>query len=288
MAGSTGSPSAAATACWVCGGDAAPDPDYSAAELYRCRSCGFLFAARRREEDLKALYDDEYFEEYSRGSYGADEAQRRYEARLRVELVRRWVTAGEMLEVGSAGGYFLAEAGAAGFQAVGVEPGANVADQSRAHLGVDVKTGTLDEVELADHSFDVACAWHVLEHLAEPRAALERILRVLWPGGHLLMEVPNVGSVRAIRAKVRWLYLDLRHHVGHYAPATASRLLESTGFQVLATETFPMLGYLRPALALQPAHVAMWTRDAIDLRTNPRGSHPSKHELLRVVARVPA
>jgi hypothetical protein len=100
--------------------------------------------------------------------------------------------------------------------------------------------------------------------------------------------VPNVGSVRAVRAKVRWPYLDLRHHVGHYAPATARRLLESIGFQVLATETFPMLGYLRPALALQPAHLAMWARDAIYLRTNPRGTHPSKHELLRVVARAPA
>jgi SAM-dependent methyltransferase len=143
-------------------------------------------------------------------------------------------------------------------------------------------------VDLPDRSFDVACAWHVVEHLAEPRAALQRILRALRPGGHLLIEVPNIGSVRAARAKERWLYLDPEHHVGHYAPATARRMLESSGFEVLETQTFPMLGYVRPAAAVRPAALAVWARDLVELRANPRGAHASKHELLRVVARAPA
>ena len=272
--------------CWVCGTEAEPDASYSGLELYRCPECAFLFAPRRAAENLQALYGAQYFDEYPGGeAYEEDEEQRRYEARIRVALVQRYVHAGRLYEVGAAAGHFLDEARKAGFEVSGIEPARPVAERARARLGVDVQAGFVEQADLAPGSFDVICAWHVLEHLAEPRTALEKLRTALRPDGHLLLEVPNIESVYARRRGKSWFHLDPDHHVGHYARRSLGVVLERAGFDVLGMETFPALGYVRPGRALRPASIAVQLKELADVRSAPRRPHPSKHELLRAFAR---
>jgi 2-polyprenyl-3-methyl-5-hydroxy-6-metoxy-1,4-benzoquinol methylase len=49
--------------------------------------------------------------------------------------------------------------------------------------------GSLDELEA--HSLNVVTLFHVLEHLSDPVDVLKGLLRVLRPGGALLVEVPH-------------------------------------------------------------------------------------------------
>jgi SAM-dependent methyltransferase len=274
--------------CWVCGAKAEPDASYSGLELYRCPQCAFLFAPRAAAANLQELYGAEYFDEYPGGeSYEEDETQRRYEARIRVALVQRYLRAGRLYEVGAAAGHFLDEARSAGFEVSGIEPARPVAERARARFDVDVQPGFVEQADLAPESFDVVCAWHVLEHLAGPRAALETLRTALRPGGHLLLEVPNVESVYARRRGESWFHLDPQHHVGHYAPRSLQTLLERSGLDVLGLETFPALGYVRPGRALRPASVAVQLKELADVRSTPRRPHPDRHELLRAFARRP-
>jgi 2-polyprenyl-3-methyl-5-hydroxy-6-metoxy-1,4-benzoquinol methylase len=48
--------------------------------------------------------------------------------------------------------------------------------------------------DLANQSFDVLAFSHVLEHLRDPAAALERYSRLLTRGGQVLIAVPNILS----------------------------------------------------------------------------------------------
>jgi SAM-dependent methyltransferase len=267
--------------CRVCGTRAAPDGSYEALGLYRCPSCGFLFAPAPQSAPGE-LYGDDYFEQYPGGErYTEDEAQRRYEARIRVGLLERFLSAGRVLEIGAAAGHFLDEARNAGFAGTGIEPAPGVAERARERLGVDVRAGLVEDADFPAGSFDAICGWHVLEHLAEPRAALEHIRPWLQPGGYILLEVPNVDSVHARRRGAHWFHLDPDHHVGHYGPRSLEMLLERAGFDVIGTETFPALGYVRPARALRPGNLAMQAKELIDVRARPRRPHASKHELLR-------
>jgi 2-polyprenyl-3-methyl-5-hydroxy-6-metoxy-1,4-benzoquinol methylase len=262
---------------------------FAAERLYRCSSCGLLFAPLHSPEDLEQLYDQSYFEEYaSDGAYDRDEAQRRYEARIRVKLVRARVERGRLFEIGAAGGYFLDEARAAGFDVAGVEPGAAMAAAARDRLGLDVQTGVVEHADLPEEHYDVACAWHVIEHLNEPQRGLGRLRAALRPGGHLFVEVPNLESIYAQRWGKQWVNLDLPHHVGHYNRTALRELLTNSGFEVLATETYPALGYVRPARALHPVAVAGQAKELLLVRAVPRHAHPWKHELLRAIARRPA
>jgi len=79
----------------------------------------------------------------------------------------------------------------------------------------------------------VSC-WHVLEHLDDPAAALERIAGWLRPDGALLLGVPNLDSWQAAIAGGRWLHLDVPRHRHHFTPPGVRALLERGGFTITA------------------------------------------------------
>jgi len=275
-------------ACWICGADAAPDARYAGLPLVRCRACGFLFAPVASAEELHRLYTTDYFDAYPGGqAYDADEAQRRHEAAVRLRWLRRYRTGGRLLEIGSASGWFLAQARGAGFDVEGVEPAADVASGARARWDVPVQAATAESAELPEEGLDIVVAWHALEHIAHPAGVLRRLHAALRPGGLLMIEVPNVESAASRAQGAAWFHLDLAHHVGHYAPSTLHDLLRRTGFEPMQVDTFPTAGYLRPDLAWRPKALAWQLKQAIELRASPRAPHPTRHEMLRAAARRP-
>ncbi|MEY4575711.1 MAG: hypothetical protein RL701_414 [Pseudomonadota bacterium] len=52
--------------------------------------------------------------------------------------------------------------------------------------------GSAEDLPFDDQSFDVVISTQVLEHVQEPRVALHEAVRVLRPGGRLLLTVPGV------------------------------------------------------------------------------------------------
>jgi len=204
---------------------------------------------------------------------------------MRVGLVRRHAARGRLLDVGCADGGFLAAARDAGFDVRGVEPAGSAVAVARKR-GLDVATGTLDDVPLLPASLDVVTMWHVLEHIAGPMATLERVREALVPGGHVLVEVPNAESIRAERDGGNWHAAELLHHVGQYGPRSLRTLVERAGFTVLDLHTFPFTGYYHPRRWLRPRDAPGYVAMAIDLRANPFGRHRSAHELLRLAART--
>lgn len=262
---------------------------YDRAGLVRCTGCALLFVVAGTAAEVREIYEGDYFEAYSAGeAYDADPAQRTFESRPRLALLLRHVSPpGPLLEIGSAGGYFLAAARDAGFTGTGVEPSPTEAEQSRRAFDLDVHTGFLEEAEFAPGSFGAACAWHVLEHIPEPVQALERVRWALKPGGVLLLEVPNVASVLARRRGLDWYWLDLEHHVAHHGPTSLRTALERAGFTDIQTSTVSALSYLRPARAMAPAGVAARIKEFAAVRAPRWREQPEQHEILRAVARAP-
>jgi SAM-dependent methyltransferase len=66
-----------------------------------------------------------------------------------------------------------------------------------------------------DGSFDVVCAFDVLEHCEPEAVAMRELTRVLAPGGRLLMSVPAY----------QWAWTDHDVRAGHYRRYTRRRLL---------------------------------------------------------------
>lgn len=263
--------------CWACGhANARRLPRYENV-LYGCPACGFAFQPRRSHEDLTALYDRDYFA----SELGAAAASHRArEARVRIEVLERHGEPGSLLEIGSAGGHFLAAARHAGFEALGVEPSPETAQAAMKGFDVAVRIGGVEHVELEEAAFDMACAWHSLEHIADPWTSLKRVRRALRPGGLFFVEVPNFDSIRSRREGLKWPSLQLAYHVGQYGPRSLDALLRRAEFSEISLETVPF-GVYRSG----PRRTLSYVKHAAVLRSWPRGTHPTKHELLRAVAR---
>src|SRR5690349_9683577 len=161
------------TACPICGADAGPDTRYAGLALARCGTCGFVFAPVASAEELHGLYTTAYFDEYPGGqAYDADEAQRRHEAAVRLAWLRRYAQGGRLLEIGSASGWFLAQARDAGFDVEGIEPAEEIATASTERWDVPVQAATAESATLPEGALDVVVVWHALEHIAAPADVL--------------------------------------------------------------------------------------------------------------------
>ena len=275
---------AEAPPCAVCGAATRPEERLGPAPLRRCVACDFV---QLTGDVDPALYRDAYFAAYAGGDYLEHEAQRRRESRLRLELLARVCPPpATLLEVGAAAGFLLDEARRLGYRGTGIEPNAAMAAHGRDVLGLDLRTGTLEEAALAPGSFDAACAFHVVEHLAAPVEAVRAIAAALRPGGALLVEVPNLASAAARRRGAAWPPLDLPYHLGHHGPRSMRALLERAGLTVLRIDTVPFAFYgARSRPELLARGLAEAARAGALL---PAGPHPDGHQLLRAVARTPA
>jgi SAM-dependent methyltransferase len=245
----------------------------------RCDRCGLRFypdgtAPRER-------YNGDYFASYQGGDYYETEVQRRREARVRLELIRSYAPqARDLLEVGSAAGFFLDEARAQSFNPTGIEPAAEVAKRAREDFGLDVRAVYAEDAELPTASFDVACSWRTVEHIPSPIGVMRAVRASLRSGGLFFVEVPNGSSLLAQRLGERWGPLEPEVHVGQWTPAALTAALERAGFSLEAVNTVPFVIYRHNLKWLRYARLAARQRCHLP------AVHPSGNELLRAVARV--
>lgn len=100
------------------------------------------------------------------------------------DRLRRYGTDGLVLDLGCGRGYWLAWMKEAGMAVVGIEPDPRVR-AGAAHAPVAVGDGA--RIPLRDGSIGMVWCIHVLHHLADPSEVLAEVVRVLRPGGHLLL-----------------------------------------------------------------------------------------------------
>ena len=93
-------------------------------------------------------------------------------------------------------------------------------------------------------TFDVVTAMHVLEHDDDAVALLARISGMAVPGGHVVIEVPNVECVWARVFGRHWDAWYLPFHRTHFSEVSARRLLQLGGLEVLSVHgaTVPTMG----------------------------------------------
>lgn len=103
----------------------------------------------------------------------------------------------DLLDVGCGPGSITAEL--AGLVAPGRVTGLDrssevIAEARSSHPGVEFVTGSAYRMGLPDASFDVVHAHQLLQHLADPVAALTEMGRVLRPGGVLAVRESDYGA----------------------------------------------------------------------------------------------
>jgi SAM-dependent methyltransferase len=156
-------------------------------------------------------------------------------ARLRYDVVSRIVdqlAPRTVLEVGCGQGAVAARL-ATRAEYVGVEPDLEsfgIATRRVAPRGGTVVNGTVNDLE-PGRTFDLVCAFEVLEHIEDDVSALTHWTGRLAPGGHVLLSVPADAE--------RFGPLDeLAGHFRRYDEAAISAVARDAGLTVVSTTRY--------------------------------------------------
>jgi SAM-dependent methyltransferase len=153
-------------------------------------------------------------------------ALQRLVGREPLRLIRQaGVPAGSrVLDAGAGRGRLVEALRQARYEAAGIDPSPRSQTSGVARRRIE---------EHDDSGVDAVVLWHVLEHLDDPAAALERVAGWLDRDGVVVIGVPNVASLQSRLAGGAWFHLDLPRHRTHFTPAGLESVLGDAGLQVV-------------------------------------------------------
>ncbi len=210
---------------------------------------------------------------------------------------RHWIPfmpPGRLLDFGCGLASFLPRMRRYGWHVTGLDFDPRVAAGLRERDGIDALVGSLPHPQLSPHSFDAVTMWNSLEHVHEPVTVLKAAHDILRPGGLLVVGVPNLACWSFERFKAHWYALWLPRHLTHFTPATLTRLVEQTGFEVIELSHIGRSGWLRrSAQAAYEAGDHSWvTRMAcsrcLASRLAAWTERAKRADFIRLLARKPA
>lgn len=227
--------------CGCCGSNSAlPAGSAQGVPILRCASCKTL-----RFESIappQVIYQDGYhLGETGFGWNYVDDSERNYEdakANKRLELIERYRPPGRLVDVGGGIGLFAAAASRRGWDAEVLEPVSHAVDFARKNTGVKAIQGTADKLRDYPGRYDLVSFLHCIEHIPEARETLQVARRALVPGGHLFIEVPNVGSLARRLQGDLWLGWQAGEHAYLFERRTLAGLVQAAGFEPLFVRTF--------------------------------------------------
>jgi SAM-dependent methyltransferase len=147
-----------------------------------------------------------------------------------------------LLDVGCGNGEFLSKIRALGWHAVGLEfdPKACALGSSR---GLQIVRGSVPDTSFDSESFDAITLHHVIEHVHDPRAVLDELLRLLKPGGTIVLTTPNWHSCGAAFFGPAWRGLEPPRHLVLFTPDSLLNLASDLGFVNAEIRVRPELAY---------------------------------------------
>lgn len=253
-------------------------------DIDSCRRCGHMqLSAFPSEAHLAEAYGVAESREYVE-----EEAGQRATARRLLDRIEAEVPIGRIVDLGSWVGFLLAEARDRGWQPLGVEPSGFASSYAREELGLDVRTGGLLDLDPEPGSADAVVMADVIEHLLDPREALEVVERWLSPHGVLVLALPDAGSRLARGLGRRW-WSVIPTHVHYFTRHSMRMLLSRAGYRAVlittAPKTFSVGYYLSRIGGYSPRLAALAGRGLRAMGLHDRLWTPDFRDRMLVIAR---
>jgi 2-polyprenyl-3-methyl-5-hydroxy-6-metoxy-1,4-benzoquinol methylase len=207
--------------------------------IVSCNVCNHLFTEfEPTEGEIEQIYSDDYFfkggagyEDYTlekdmlikRGSYYADK-------------IKKYIRVGKVLDIGAAAGFILKGFENNGWQGTGIEPNQRMVEYGRKVVGVSIKKGTIETVEL-EGKFDLVVLIQVVAHIYDLQKAFKKIHHLLKPGGCVLIETWNKDSLTARAFGKNWHEYSPPGTLNYFSKRTLNLLMANNDFSLIKQET---------------------------------------------------
>ena len=202
-----------------------------------CENTGTCFYTQAKER----VYSNSYFlEEYKaqyKKTYYEDELALRELAKRRLAILERYNIPKKtnLLEIGSAAGFFLDEAKKLGYQTKGIEISESEVKYSRDKLGLDAESISFLDYS-TDSKFDCIAAFFVLEHFPDQEKVLTKIFSMLNEGGFVFLALPSLYGPTFTTNPEEWFKTHPEDHFADYSPLSLKKVFQFFEAKVLHCE----------------------------------------------------
>ncbi len=149
--------------------------------LYECESTGLRFFRPIEVAGSMAIYAILQKQPWY---YGAGKWEH-------TSAIKDLAGANRIAEIGAGSGEFVRLAGASGLNVLGYEMSHAAIEKGKAE-GIPLEYASVDDLcRDKPGSFDAACSFQVLEHIADPLPFIQGMFKLVRPGGRVLFSVPN-------------------------------------------------------------------------------------------------
>jgi 2-polyprenyl-3-methyl-5-hydroxy-6-metoxy-1,4-benzoquinol methylase len=230
--------------CWCGNADLLPfSPEYS-----ECSVCGTLVYLKELPPEQLLVRDDEtdfygkkYWLEHQQEAFGYADIH----TRARNDLTERnlhWLKTllkyclppAKVLELGCSHGSFVVLLKQAGYDASGMEMSPWVVEFGQKTFGVPISIGPIEALDITSGSLDVIALMDVLEHLPNPVETMAHCLKLLKPGGLMLIQTPQFkeGMNYATLLEKKGAFLEqlkADEHLYLFSDRSVTRLFQQLG-----------------------------------------------------------
>ena len=176
-------------------------------------------------------------------SHIAGSLLKRLYARHHLRILKKYCSAGNVLEIGSGAGYFLDEARTAGFNPFGIELNPEQASFMKNTLHIPCEQKPLSNDSFAGTLFDVIYHSDVISHFHDPLKEFNTMYALLREHGYVVFETGNIADIdsRYFSLFSSFQYPD---HLFFFGENTLKMLLEKTGFRLVAVHRYSIVPQL--------------------------------------------
>ncbi|GAB4423968.1 MAG: hypothetical protein OHK0011_04180 [Turneriella sp.] len=226
-----------------------------------CRKDGLIvngaYEFRRYEHDY---FEQEYRSQYGR-SYTEDRQAILARNAIRFSKIKGFApvtTHSQVLEVGSAAGYFLKILQEAGYSVRGWEISEAMTKYANARGIKTVRQDFLKGAALHEKQnkppYDIVAMFYVLEHIADQKLVWQKLAALVRPGGYLLLALPSAEGPTFRFHRQLWYDTHPLDHSVDYSPRSLRLAGRQFGFELVAAysegihpQRFPLGSYRLPA-----------------------------------------
>jgi 2-polyprenyl-3-methyl-5-hydroxy-6-metoxy-1,4-benzoquinol methylase len=206
--------------------------------LVRCQDCGLVFINPRPDmEELAPYYPQDDYDLYSKAAGLKDRSMDELGRLLgpRRDRIEKYRRPGRLLDIGFGDGSFLYFMKECGWDVAGVDFNERMVEQVGGELGIDTRSGQLQDAGFDDDAFDVVTLWGVLEHVQSPSDTLAEIDRITADGALVVIYTQNAAAPEARWLGKDWFIYEVPRHLYSFDAANMARLLAAGGFCVSET-----------------------------------------------------
>ncbi len=196
--------------------------------LIRCEKCGlYCLSPKPALKDLFSFYPSEYANYSKSKSIITRFLVSMYERKSKTEVRNLIGNKGRVLDIGCADGSYLDLLKGSKWELCGTDI-SHASAKTAIENGYKVYIGEVESVDIPANSFDLIRMSHVIEHVINPKTTLEKAYHILKPGGHLIIETPNVACPDFYIFGKYWGAFHFPRHIHLFSINTLQKILEDS------------------------------------------------------------